>query len=143
MLTSLKPGLSSELCWRRLACLSWKLRGSARTRAKPRSSHGALKQVSPANTDACWEGTRVRKSAWCLNTAVMPWLAGPLASLSAVLLDVRRGSFDPDADRSGRRGEFGAICDRFGLEAPVAEQGEEEEEPKEDEPKQEDPEEEQ
>ena len=57
-------------------------------------------------------------------------LAGPLSSLSQVLLDIRRGSFDPDADRSGRRGEFGSIWDRFGLQAPAGQQDAEAEAPK-------------
>jgi len=43
-------------------------------------------------------------------------LAGPLVAMAAVLFDIKCGAFDPDADRSGRRGAFGDLAERMGLE---------------------------
>jgi len=45
-------------------------------------------------------------------------LAGPLEALNTVLSDIRSGSFDPDADRSGRRGCFGGLAARLGFDTP-------------------------
>ena len=41
-------------------------------------------------------------------------LAGPLDALANVLSEVREGTFDPDATRSGKRGHFGRLADRVG-----------------------------
>ena len=41
-------------------------------------------------------------------------MAGPLDSLAEVLAEVREGTFDPDATRSGRRGQFGRLHVRVG-----------------------------
>jgi len=61
-------------------------------------------------------------------------LAGTLESLNAVLSDIRSGSFNPDADRSGRRGCFGGLAARLGFDTPwqpkeTAEAEEHEEDP--------------
>ena len=55
-------------------------------------------------------------------------LAGPLLSLVGVLGEVRAGVFNPDVDRSGRRGAFEPLAVRLGLATPWAEQEQEEEE---------------
>ena len=44
-------------------------------------------------------------------------IAAPLESLASVIGEVRLGRFNPDADRSGRRGDFGNLVDRFAIDA--------------------------